>query len=469
MQMSALSESLGITFLPVNIVRENMITIKKGLDLPISGAPEQVIQNGPTVSEVAILGEEYVGMRPSMAVKVGDRVKKGQVLFSDKKNIGVKFTAPASGIVKEINRGAQRVLQSVVISVEGQESLSFPQYESAQLANIERSKIVENLVESGAWTALRTRPFSKVPAIEAVPASIFVTAMDTNPLAADAEVIINENQQAFIDGLSLLAQLTEGKVYVCKGEASLPKPSIANVQEKVFSGVHPAGLAGTHIHFIDPVSITKQVWSINYQDVIAFGLLFTRGELYVDKVISLAGPAVKKPRLLRTVIGASVTQLTAGELIGGEVRIISGSVFCGTHATGAHAFLGRYHNQVCALLEGYEKELFGWGVPGREKFSVANVFISALNKAKRFAFTTSTCGSKRAMVPMGQYERVMPLDILPTMLLRDLIVGDSDSAQALGCLELDEEDLALCTYVCPGKYDYGAILRDNLNKIEKEG
>jgi len=446
-----------------------MITIKKGLDLPISGAPEQVIQDGPTISEVAILGEEYVGMRPSMAVKVGDSVKKGQLLFTDKKNIGVKFTAPASGVVKEINRGAKRVLQSVVIAVAGQESVSFPIYESSQLAGIGRSNIVENLVESGAWTALRTRPFSKVPEIDAVPASIFVTAMDTNPLAASAELIINENQQAFIDGLSLLAQLTAGKVYVCRGEGSLPKSTAANVEEKVFSGVHPAGLAGTHIHFIDPVSMTKQVWSINYQDVIAFGLLFTSGELYTGKVISLAGPAVKNPRLLRTVMGASVTQLTANELLDGEVRAVSGSVLCGTTATGAHAFLGRYHNQISALVEGYEKELFGWGVPGADKFSVAKVFISALNKAKRFAFTTSTGGSRRAMVPIGQYERVMPLDILPTLLLRDLIVGDTDGAQTLGCLELDEEDLALCTYVCPGKYDYAAILRDNLNKIEKEG
>ena len=446
-----------------------MITIKKGLDLPISGAPEQVIQNGPAITEVAILGEEYAGMRPSMAVKAGDTVKKGQLLFSDKKNVGVKFTAPASGVVKEINRGAKRVLQSVVISVDGQESLSFPKYESAQLPTLERSAIVESLIESGAWTALRTRPFSSVPRIDAVPASIFVTAMDTNPLAASAELIINENKQAFTDGLSLLSQLTEGKVYVCKGESSLPKSALENVEEKLFSGVHPAGLAGTHIHFIDPVSATKQVWSINYQDVIAFGLLFTTGEIYSDKVISLAGPAVKNPRLLRTVMGASIKQLTNNELIAGEVRPVSGSVLCGTTATGPHAYLGRYHNQVSALIEGYEKELFGWGAPGLNKFSVARVFLSVFNKAKRFAFTTTTGGSDRAMVPIGQYERVMPLDILPTVLLRDLIVGDTDGAQTLGCLELDEEDLALCTFVCPGKYDYGSILRDNLSKIEKEG
>ncbi|MCP4324415.1 MAG: Na(+)-translocating NADH-quinone reductase subunit A [Psychromonas sp.] len=446
-----------------------MITIKKGLDLPISGAPEQVIQDGPTISEVAILGEEYVGMRPSMAVKAGDTVKKGQVLFADKKNPGVKFTAPASGVVKEINRGAKRVLQSVVISVEGQEFISFPKFESAQLAKLERATIVENLVGSGAWIALRTRPFSKVPAIDAVPASIFVTAMDTNPLAADAELIINENQQAFTDGLAVLSQLTAGKVYVCKGAGKLPTSDATNVEEKLFSGVHPAGLAGTHIHFIDPVSITKQVWSINYQDVIAFGQLFVTGELYVNKVISVAGPAITKPRLLRTVIGASTAQLTANELVAGDVRVISGSVLCGVTAYGAHAYLGRYHNQVSALLEGYEKELFGWGAPGLNKHSVARVFLSALSKAKRFAFTTTTGGSKRAMVPIGQYERIMPLDILPTVLLRDLIVGDSDGAQTLGCLELDEEDLALCTYVCPGKYDYGSVLRTNLSKIEKEG
>ena len=446
-----------------------MITIKKGLDLPISGPPEQVIQNGPAISEVAILGEEYVGMRPSMAVKAGDRVKKGQILFSDKKNPGVNFTAPASGVVKEINRGAKRVLQSVVITVEGQDSVVFPKYDSKNLAGIERSKIVANLVDSGAWTALRTRPFSKIPQIDSTPSSIFVTAMDTNPLAADATVIINENAQAFIDGLALLSQLTQGKVYVCKGEKNLPKSDLSEVEEKVFTGVHPAGLAGTHIHFIDPVSSTKFVWSINYQDVIAFGLLFTTGELYTNKVISLAGPAVKKPRLLRTIIGASIAELTADEFIDGEVRVISGSVLCGRIAVDAHAFLGRYHNQVSALIEGYEKELFGWGVAGFNKFSVANVFISALNKAKRFAFTTSTGGSNRAMVPIGQYERVMPLDILATILLRDLIVRDTDGAQTLGCLELDEEDLALCTYVCPGKYDYAAILRDNLNTIEKEG
>ncbi|MCU4674905.1 Na(+)-translocating NADH-quinone reductase subunit A [Catenovulum sp. 2E275] len=444
-----------------------MITIKKGLDVPISGAPQQAISSGKAVTKVAILGEEYIGMRPTMHVRVDDVVKKGQVLFEDKKNPGVKFTAPAAGVVKEVNRGAKRVLQSVVIEVQGNESVSFKQFSSAELANLSREDVVENLVESGLWTALRTRPFSKIPAIESIPSSIFVTAIDTNPLAANPEVVIAEQEQAFKDGLTLLSKLA-GKVFLCKAPGA-KVPEAANVQVEEFAGGHPAGLVGTHIHFLDPVSMSKAVWHIGYQDVIAFGQLFTTGELANERVVALAGPGVKTPRLVKTLVGASIEELTAGELADGEQRIISGSVLAGVKASGPHAYLGRYANQVSVLAEGREKELFGWVLPGSDMFSVTRAYLSHLSPKKLFNFTTTTRGSDRAMVPIGNYERVMPLDVLPTLLLRDLIAGDLDSAQALGCLELDEEDLALCTFVCPGKYDFGSILRERLTQIEKEG
>ena len=447
-----------------------MITIKKGLDLPIAGAPEQVIYDGPAIKRVATLGEEFVGMRPTMHVKVEDHVKKGQIIFEDKKNPGVKFTAPAAGTVVEINRGARRVLQSVVIAVDDSEDqITFSKYTSAELSSLDANAVREQLVESGMWTALRTRPYSKVPAVGSMPSSIFVTAMDTNPLSANAELIIKENAQAFADGLRVLSRLTEGAVNVCIGETTLPQVDTGNIKEHVFTGVHPAGLAGTHIHYIDPIVPGKVVWSINYQDVIAFGKLFTTGEIYTDRVVALGGPVVQKPRLLRTRIGAALDELTQGELQDGENRIISGSVLCGTNATGPHAYLGRYHLQVSVLAEGREKELFGWLAPGTNKFSVTRAYLSHLAKGKLFDFTTTTNGSPRAMVPIGNYERVMPLDILPTMLLRDLLSDDTDSAQTLGCLELDEEDLALCTYVCPGKYDYGQALRKCLTTIELEG
>lgn len=444
-----------------------MITIKKGLDLPITGAPEQVIQDGLAVTRVATLGEEYIGMRPTMHISVGDRVKKGQVLFEDKKNPGVKYTALASGVVAEVNRGAQRVLQSVVIDIDGDESETFAKYDASELASLDRAKVQQNLVDSGLWVALRTRPYSKVPALDSTPSSIFVSVMDTNPLAANPEVIIAEQQADFDNGLQLLSRLTDGKVFVCKAAGSNVAAATGEVHE--FAGVHPAGLVGTHIHHLDTVGTNKTVWHVGYQDVIAIGKLFTTGEISTDRVVALAGPQVNKPRLVRTRLGAALDQLTNGELAEGENRVISGSVLSGTNAAGPHAYLGRYHNQVSVLAEGREKEFLGWIAPGANKHSVTRTFLSHLSPKKLFNMTTTTNGSDRAMVPIGNYERVMPLDIIPTLLLRDLLSGDTDGAQTLGCLELDEEDLALCTYVCPGKYNYGPVLRESLTKIEKEG
>ncbi|MGJ0945384.1 Na(+)-translocating NADH-quinone reductase subunit A [Klebsiella grimontii] len=447
-----------------------MIKITKGLNLPIAGMPSQQISSKPAVKRVALLGEEYIGMRPSMAVREGDRVQKGQLLFEDKKNPGVRFTAPASGTISAIHRGERRVLQSVVIDVDGDDAVHFSRYELADLAGLTREAVQRQLLESGMWTAFRTRPFSKIPAPGSVPAAIFVTAIDTNPLAADPQPIILAQREAFDAGLTLLTRLTDGKVHVCQASGGkLGGHPVGQVTFNQFAGPHPAGLVGTHIHFLEPVSLKKQVWHLNYQDVIAVGKLFLEGELSVERIIALGGPQVKEPRLIKTCSGASLDELLADELLDDENRIISGSVLSGTHARGPHAFLGRFHLQVCVVKEGREKELFGWVMPGKDKFSITRTTLGHFMKRKLFNFSTDTNGGERAMVPIGNYERVMPLDILPTMLLRDLLAGDTDSAQALGCLELDEEDLALCTYVCPGKYEYGPALRSVLTQIEQEG
>lgn len=447
-----------------------MIKIKKGLNLPIAGLPEQQVTDGPVIQHVALRGEEYVGMRPSMLVKEGDRVIKGQALFEDKKIPGVLFTAPASGKVVAIHRGERRILQSVVIRVEGDEKRTFARHERAALASLPRETVQSQLLDSGLWTAFRTRPFSKAPVPDSVPAAIFVTAMDTNPLSANPEPIILSHRAMFDAGLSVLTRLTPGKVHVCQASGGkLGGHTSGQVTFNEFAGPHPAGLPGTHIHFLEPVSLHKQVWHLNYQDVIAIGKLFIDGELWTERVIALGGPQVKNPRLIRTRLGASLDELTAGELRDGDNRIISGSVLNGVRANGPHAYLGRFHLQVSVLPEGGDKELFGWVMPGKEKFSITRTTLGHFLKNKLFNFSTDTNGGERAMVPIGNYERVMPLDILPTLLLRDLLAGDTDSAQALGCLELDEEDLALCTYVCPGKYEYGPVLRDVLTRIEQEG
>lgn len=324
-----------------------MIKIKRGMEIPIQGAPQQVIEDAPATRAVALVGFDYVGMKPTMAVAEGDRVKLGQLLFTDKKAEGVRYTAPASGIVSAINRGARRVLQSVVIDIDGDEAESFSKVSAEQAAGLDATVIREQLIASGQWTGLRTRPFSKVPAIDGEASAIFVTAMDTHPLAADPTVIIGEQAEAFALGQDLLAKLTAGKVYVCSAVgASVPVGKAANIELAEFGGPHPAGLAGTHIHFLEGVSSSKTVWQIGYQDVIAVGRLFLDGRLYTDRVISLAGPQIENPRLLRTRLGADLQALCAGEQKEGDNRVISGSVLGGRAVATGIAYLGRYHNQV---------------------------------------------------------------------------------------------------------------------------
>ncbi len=448
-----------------------MIEVKKGLDLPITGAPEQRIENARPVRHVAVLGPDYVGMKPTMEVKEGDTVKLGQLLFTDKKIEGVRFTAPAAGEIVAINRGERRKLLSVVIKVdETEEAVEFTAHGRDKLENLERQAVVDSLVESGLWTVLRTRPYSRTPAIDSSPTDIFVTAIDTHPLAADPATVINEQTDAFEDGLKVLARLTEGKVYLCMGpNSSVPGGNIDGVQAQTFAGPHPAGLVGTHIHYLSPVALHKRVWHIGYQDVIALGRFFVEGKLDTRRVIAMGGPRAENPRLLRTRIGASTEELLDGEVIDPVgTRVISGSVFSGNTAEGALRYLGRFHNQISLIEEGNKRLFMGWMSPGLNRHSVMGIYVSRLKGLTHYAPTTSTNGSERAMVPVGTYEEVMPLDILPTQLLRSLIVGDIEAGMQLGCLELDEEDLALCTYVCPGKYEYGPILRDNLTLIEKE-
>ncbi len=445
-----------------------MIKIRRGLDLPIAGKPEQVIHDGPVVSSVAVLGYDYVGLRPTMAVKEGDTVRLGQLLFADRHNEHARFTAPAAGVVRAIHRGDRRVLQSVVVETDGDAAETFDAWPADQFTALRSDQILDNLVRSGLWTAFRTRPYSKIPDPGIQPHSLFVTAIDTNPLCADPAVVIAAAEADFTLGLQLLRQLVDCPVHLCVAPGA-ELPTVSGVTRQEFSGPHPAGLVGTHIHFLDPVGASKTVWHIGYQDVIAVGRLFADGRLPVERVIALGGPCAQRPRLLRTRLGACLSELTDGSLAPGEVRLLSGSVLGGRKAHGELGYLGRYHHQVTALAEGAERRFMRYLSPGREIHSVLPVFLSRLGQRQAFAMNCNTNGSERAMVPLGNYEQVMPLDILPTQLLRALVVGDTEAAQQLGGLELDEEDLALCSYVCVGKYEYGPILRNNLARIEKEG
>jgi Na+-transporting NADH:ubiquinone oxidoreductase subunit A len=447
-----------------------MIKIKRGLDIPLAGAPTQELDTSLTTRAAALIGPDYHGMKPTMAVQVGDSVKKGQLLFTDKKCEGVRYTAPAGGRVAAINRGAKRAFQSIVIEVDGDEAETFPQFTPESARALNADDIKDQLLQSGQWTAIKARPFGRVADPATTPSGLFITAIDTHPHAPDPEQIIAREADAFALGQALLAEMVTCPVYLCAAPGSdIPESGHERVSRHDFAGPHPAGLPGTHVHFLMGASSQRIAWTIGYQDVIAVGRLFLNGALYTDRVIAITGPAASKPRLVLSRLGADLQALVAGEQEGDDARLISGSVLGGRGVQSDTAYLGRYHNQVSLVREGKERAFMGWLSPGLGKHSVMGIYLSSWLGSKPVAMSTNTNGSERAMVPVGAYEKVMPLDILPTQLLRALLVGDTETAQALGCLELDEEDLALCTYVCPGKYEYGGILRDNLTRIEKEG
>lgn len=447
-----------------------MIQIKKGLNLPLTGKPVNDLDNAARAKNVAVIGADYVGMKPTMSVQVGDTVKIGQKIFECKKNVGLVFTAPAAGKIVAVNRGERRVFQSVVIEVAATEDYqNFESYSAKDISAWSGEEVKKLLIESGLFTALRRRPYDKVALVNEVPDALFITAMNTRPGAPDVEFILSSQMQDFKDGVALLSKLTSGKTFVCKAPGSkIEAPTLDNVKVEEFKGPHPAGNPGTHIHYLSPVSLKYNAWYIGYQDVVAMAKLFKTGRLSVDRIISLSGPQVKRPRLLRTRLGAEIESIVGAELKEGDNRVVSGSVLYGRKASGPFAFLSRYTDQVSAVKEGREREFLGWHAPGVNKFSVKPIFVSKLIPGKFFNMTTNIQGSPRAMVPVGTYEAVMPMDILPTQLLRSIMTKDLESAEALGALELAEEDLALCTFVSVGKDDFGPLLRQTLTMIEKE-
>ncbi len=444
--------------------------LRRGLDIPLAGPPRPEIHASPEVRSVALLTGDYPSIKPVLAVEEGSRVKLGETLMHDRTDPRLRLVSPGAGVVTTIHRGAKRALRSVVVTLEGEGEITYEPVGRGGLASLGREKSRERLLESGLWSSIRSRPYGRIADPDVEPHALFITAMDTEPLAPDPRVMIGEYGQDFADGVAVLSRVVTGNVYVCCAPGpALKLPDDPRVQLAEFQGPHPAGLPGTHIHFIAPVSTKRTAWYVGYQDVIAIGRLFTTGRLSVERVISLAGPAVLNPRLLRTRMGASTEDLVDGQLIDGECRVISGSVLSGREAHAWSDFLGRYHNQVTVLLEGREREFLVWTLPGADKYSLTRTFLSGFLPKRLFPLDTNQRGSARAMVPIGSFERVMPLELLPTQLLRAIAVGDTDAAQQLGCLELEEEDLALCSFVCPSKYDYGPLLRQALTKIEKEG
>ena len=446
-------------------------SLRKGLDLPITGAPKPEVSDAPAVTTYAVLGDDYIGLKPRILVAEGETVAVGTPIMIHKDLPEVNIVSPVAGRIKAINRGARRKLISVEILED--KGISAP-VDFSNVGDVSTAEgLAERLCAAGLWTSFRTRPYSKVPTPDTRPAAIFVTAMDSEPLAMDPSAFIQENAKAFVRGLEAITAFTDGTTYLCQADGvALPGSDLQGVEAAGFAGPHPAGLAGTHIHFLDPIAGDKVVWTIGYADVIRIGTLLITGQYDPTTVIALTGPACAEPRLIRTKTGASLQELSAKDTPSDmPVRLISGSVLSGRAGEGVSAFLGRYARQVTIIEEDRKQIPMGWVRPMFSKYAVQPVLGSALSRlgGRKFPLTTNLNGGRRAMVPIGTFETLMPQDYLPTQLLRALLVMDTDQAQALGALELDEEDLGLVGFACPAKYEYGEALRDSLTKIEKEG
>ncbi len=443
--------------------------VRRGLDLPLAGAvDDSAIEAGPRAGRVAVLAADFLGLKPRMRIKAGEPVRIGTPLFEHRKVPGLVFTAPASGTVAAVARGERRALHSVVIDSDGADE----QIDCQPLERYAADAVRALLQRSGEWAALRQRPFGTVPAPESTPAAIFVTAIDTRPLAADPAVALRERVEDLGAGLRALATLAP--VHLClRPDSPLAAAGSeeAGVSLHAFTGPHPAGLPGLHIERILPVGRSRTAWHCDAQDAAAIGALCRSGRIDTQRVISIAGPQVRRPHLVRAPLGADLRALAHGELLDGENRVIAGSVLDGRADDGAEdiAFLGRYHRQVCAQLRGGEHGATGALERGTRRYSIARTFGAWLQPRRPRALDTSLHGAPRTLLPTELFEQVSPYRTLPALLLRALQARDLDRAEELGALGLVEEDLALLSFVDPGKGEHGAALRDVLDTIAREG
>lgn len=432
------------------------VVLTKGLDLDLPGAPDQTIHPGPPVHEIAVRGTDFIGLQPRLLVEEGARVKAGDALIADKFDPAVTVTAPGTGTVVRIGRGRRRALEDIVIRL-GEDDTATVGFEAGARkdpGDMDRGAVVDRLCASGLWPSIRSRPFSRVPHTSSVPTAIFVTAVDTQPLAADPEVVIRARLPAFATGLRVLAKLSEGPLWLCTGPGwALANPPVNRIRHARFGGPHPAGLPGTHIHCLHPVGGRRTAWHVGYQDVIAMGRLFGEGELDHTRVVALGGESASSPRLVQTRLGASLDELMGQEISNRASSIVlSGSPLPGRRASSARRFLGRFDLQVCAFERPPGPRAFGWWWRGRQ-----------LRPAR------DRRGTPTGMLPLERFEALMPPGFLVVPLLRALMAGDTERARELGCLELDEADLALCAWVCPARCDYPGALRSTLDRIEREG
>ncbi len=443
------------------------ITIKRGLDIKLKGVAEKVI-TGIHPDLYAVKPTDFHGVLPKLLVSEGERVLAGTPLFCNKYDLRIKFTSPVSGVVHEIRRGEKRLLEEIVIRADSE--ISYAHLKLPDLVSATPEETIVALLETGLWPSIRQRPYNVIASPDVKPKSVFISTFDTAPLAPELDFLINQKGHEFQLGIDVLKKMSAAPVHLNVHE-KLTKAreflGVSGVQINCFNGPHPSGNVGVQIHHVDPINKGDIVWVIHPVDVAAIGRLFLTHQYNTERIIALAGSGVHHPRYFKTYTGACISQMLLDQLQGDNMRFISGNVLTGKKIR-SNGFIGYYDHVITVIPEGNHHEFMGWAKPGFTAFTFSNTFLSRLFFKKPFAPDTNLHGGERAFVITGQYEKVLPMDILPVHLLKAIMVKDIDLMENLGIYEVDEEDFALCEVICTSKIEIQSIIREGLDLIRKE-
>lgn len=448
------------------------ISIRRGFDIKLKGAAEKSTSELPLSDIIAVKPADFPAVTPKLLVEPGTEVLAGQSLFFDKNRPNLHFPSPVSGEVAEVVRGEKRrILEIRILPDRETRYVEFPKIDPAQLG---RADILQRLQDSGCWNYIRQRPYSLIADPTDVPKAIFVSCFDSAPLAPDMRYVTSQEKENFLAGLRALQTLAHGHLHLCvheKSEKSVLESDLTGIatdNTHRFSGPHPSGNVGIQIHHVSPLQKGEVVWYVHPQDVVIIGRLFLEGRYRADRLIALTGSCVAHPQYFRVMTGQRMSDLTGGRLTSEHSRIIQGNVLTGQNSA-ADDFLSFYTNQITVIPEGDQPEFFGWLLPGFKKLSLSRTFFSWLLPDRVYNLDTNTHGEERAFVMTGQYEKVLPMNILPVFLLKAILTRDIERMEQLGIYEVSEEDFALCEFVCTSKIDVQKIVAEGLEYIRKEG
>ncbi|KAA3653205.1 MAG: Na(+)-translocating NADH-quinone reductase subunit A [Bacteroidetes bacterium] len=444
-----------------------VLKIKKGTDIKLIGEAEKVVADAPYSETIAIKPTDFPGLKPKMAVKVGDEVKAGTTLFYDKDNEQIKFASPVSGEIAEIKRGEKRVILEVVVIAD--KEIKYEDFKAADPSSLSKDEILAKMTSSGVWPFVKQRPYDVVANPTKNPKAIFISAFDSAPLAADNDFIMHGENATFQKGIDALAKLTAGKVHLTINGAEKADEvftSAKNVQLNKISGPHPAGNVGVQIHHIDPIAKGEVVWTVKPQDVLIIGRLFETGKFDASRVVAVTGPQIKNPKYYKTILGTN-TKALFSEMKDGISRFISGNVLTGTRIN-QDGYLGFYDTQLTSILEGGKPRMFGWITPNPDQFSISRTLVSWLTPNKKYNLTADQNGEGRPFVVTEEYEKVFPFDIYPVQLIKSIMIDDIELMENLGIYEVAPEDFALCETICTSKIESQKIVRDGLLMLKAE-